>query len=157
MALPQECLISLARKYGMEIKKDVWANPEERTVVDITVSKVLDIPELRVFKNEFYSGVEIINWEKMAEKTGHRREPHKYEVRISTTTCGYERMWISRTLRGNDIYALMKQACSIIEEHYNRWVGFLERRKRRLLGREEGLWKWLYLIPIAGMFLFRRR
>jgi len=158
MALPQECLESLAKKYGMEIKGDIWANPENERHVSIHLDKILVIPELGTLKNEFGAGVEIVNWKKIAETYGKKEfKPYNYEVRVYVSAHGYETFWMRRTLQGNDIHALLRQACSIIEGEYNKWLGFLERKKRRLLGREEGLWKWVFLIPIAGLFLFRRR
>jgi len=165
MALPQECLISLARKYGMEIKGYVSVNPEDKERVSIHLDKVLVIPELGTVKNEFHVGVRIVNWKKKAEKYGKKPfKPYNYEVNIHISTSGYETFWASRTFTGDDIYALMKQACSAIEKYYDDWMWFLERKKERITRREErkeekkeGLWKWLCLIPIAGMFLFRRR
>jgi len=145
-------LETLSKKYDFKIRKE--RRPYSLTVI---YNKTFVIPEVGKLENEFIASIEIISWKKVYEEYGKRIKPYDYEVRVHASGKGYETFWMSRTLQGNDLHALVKEACSIIEKEYNRWVGFLEKKKKRLLGREEGLWKWFCLIPIASMFLFRRR
>lgn len=157
MALPQACLESIANKYGMQIKGDVWVNPENESHISIELDKILVMPELGKTENKFGVRVEIINWEKTAEIYGIKKlGSYHYEVRVYVSARGNETFWMRRTLKGNDIHALLRQACSIIEDEYNKWLGSFERKKRRL-GKEEGLWKWVFLIPVAGMFLIKAK